>query len=78
MKNRLADLRAATYVADLPAGRPQPLDGPDRGSLADELTDGHRVVLAANHRKNPITESGDIDWQRVSRVKILRIENDLG
>jgi hypothetical protein len=78
LRNRLADLRAATYAGDIPAGRPRPLDGSDRNDMAVDLCDGYRLVFAANHRKNPMTSSGEVDWQRVSRVKILRIENDHG
>ena len=29
--------------------------------------------FCANHASNPVTENGDIDWPRISRVKILRI-----
>ena len=77
LKRRLADLRAATSVDDLVAGRPRALEGTDQLMVVD-LCDGHRMVFCANHPKNPMTESGELDWARVSRVKILRIEYDHG
>lgn len=74
LKNRLADLRAAVVAPELPAGRPRRLDGADSNLIALDLADGWRLVFAANHKRNPITESGSVDWEKVSRVKILRIE----
>ena len=75
LRHRLADLRATTHVTDLPAGHPRPMDGADRDHMAIDLSDGYRLVIAANHRKNPTTKFKDVDWRRVSRVKIVRIEN---
>ena len=77
LKRRLADIRAATSVEDLVAGRPRELAGSDPHMIVD-LSDGYYIVFGANHPNNPMTESGDLDWTRVSRVKILRIENDHG
>ena len=77
LKHRLADLHAATSPKDLLVGRPRELDGsgPKR-PMAIDLIDGHRIVFSANHPKPPTTESGDLDWSKVSRVKLLRIEKD--
>ena len=78
LRRRLADLRAATSVRDLIAGRPRELDVADRQHMAVDLWDGHRIVFCANHSKNPVTETDELDWSRISRVKILRIERDHG
>lgn len=74
LKHRLADLRAATSVKDLVVGWPRELDGVDRQHVALELCDGHRIVFSANHANNPMTAADDVDWPKVSRIKILRIE----
>jgi hypothetical protein len=76
LKRRLADLYAAVSVNDLIAGRPHELDGPPQRRIALELGDGHRLVFSANHVVLPKLESGKIDWSKVSRVKLLRIETD--
>lgn len=76
LKHRLADLRAALSIKDLMAGRPRRLDGTDQQYIAIDLCDGYRIVFCANHPYNPISGSGEIDWPRVSRIKILRIERD--
>lgn len=75
LKHRLADLRAATSPKDLVASLPRELDSGDSQHMAVDLCDGYRIVFSANHSNNPRTETGDLDWARVSRIKILRIES---
>jgi toxin HigB-1 len=73
LKRRLADLRAATSVKDLVAGRPR---GRESGrEISIDLCQGVCIVLCANHNNIPKLETGDTDWSRVTRVKILRIED---
>lgn len=78
LKHRLADMSAATSVGDLVAGRPRILGGAARQQMAVDLRDGYVIAFTANHAKNPMTETCDLDWKRVSRIKILRIERDNG
>lgn len=78
LKHRVADLRAAKSVKDMVAGQRRVLDGTQGRYMVVDLCDGRRIVFTANHTKNPITRSGDLDWERVSRIKILRIEGDHG
>jgi hypothetical protein len=78
LRHRLADLRAARSAMDLVAGRPRALDEPDGDCMVVDLCDGRRIVFAANHTNNPMTEANHVDWARVNRVKILRIEADNG
>lgn len=78
LKRRLADLRAATSVKDIVAGKPQVLFGKHKHQIAVELCDGYCLLFCANHNVNPLLESDEIDWSRVSRIKILRIENLYG
>lgn len=75
LKRRVADLRAATGVKDIVAGKPQVLLGKHKHQIAVELCDGYCLVFCANHNMNPLLQSDEIDWSRVSRIKILRIEN---
>ncbi|MBZ5524354.1 MAG: hypothetical protein LAP21_19120 [Acidobacteriia bacterium] len=74
LKHRLADLRAAASPKDLLAGHPQ--IGEDRQHMVITLCDGHRIVFKANHTNNPMTTNNELDWARISRIKILRIESD--
>jgi len=72
LKHRLADLRAAKTPKDLLAGHPR-VDESGSWMIVD-LSGDSRIVFKANHVKNPIGENGELDWSRVNRIKILRIE----
>jgi proteic killer suppression protein len=78
LKHRLADMRAATSVTDLVAGRPRPLQGTAPQRVVVDLCAGYCIVFAANHTKNPLTKSGEVDWKRVTRIKLLCIGRDHG
>jgi len=75
LKHRLADLRAAANGTDIVAGRPRFVDGTDDECIAVDLAGKWRIVFAANHVKNPRTDTNACDWAKVTRVKIMRIEN---
>jgi hypothetical protein len=74
LKHRLSDLRAAKSVKDLVAGRPR--IGDDKSHMVVDLGESHRLVFKANHTNNPLNPSNDLDWDRITRIKILRIESD--
>jgi hypothetical protein len=72
LRHRLADLCAAKSPHDIPIGNPRVL-GSDLTRMMVDLCDGFILTFCPNHPKNPQTESGLIDWQRVSRIKVLDI-----
>ncbi len=76
LRRRLADMRAATCVKDLVAGQPRELENPGRRNIVVGLCKGFRIVFCANHNVVPVLNSGGVDWAKVSRVKILRVESD--
>jgi proteic killer suppression protein len=78
LKRRLADLRAATSIKDLVVGRPHEVAGDSYSHLALELCEGSRLVFSANHNTVPVLKSGGVDWSKVRRVKIQKIERDHG
>jgi 3-oxoacyl-ACP reductase-like protein len=73
LKRRLADLRAASCVNDLVAGRRRTRSSRNR-QMALNLNKSSKIILCSNHNTTPILESGNVDWSKVTRVKILRIE----
>lgn len=73
LKNRLADLAAATCVDELVVGNPRKLSGEWNGRFMLDLPKNHSIVMVVNHEPIPITVEGDIDWRRVFRLKILHI-----
>ena len=72
LKHRLADIRAASTLTELPAGHLRvAVEGGGRALI--DLGGGYTIDLEANHRRNPTREGGDIEWGSVSRVKVMRI-----
>ena len=74
LRRRLSDLRAATSVKDLVAGKPRELARRPQSLFAVQLGGGARLVFRSNHIVTPVLASGNADWSQVTRVKILRIE----
>jgi hypothetical protein len=73
LRARLADLTAADTIADLPF-QPLPLDGKSL-ELAMTLGNGYKLILAPNHAATPVLHNDALDWSRVTRIKLLRIES---
>jgi hypothetical protein len=78
LKHRLADLRAATSIKDLLVGNPRSLPQPEGSNMVVDLCAGWHLVIAANHVSNPTTLENNLDWSRVTRIKILRLEEGHG
>jgi|ERR1043166_1093568 proteic killer suppression protein len=76
LKGRLSDLRAATSIGDLVAPRIIEIGDPRSNQIGIDLCDGYRMLVCANHPSNPTGESGSVDWSKVSRIKIMEIENE--
>jgi hypothetical protein len=74
LKRRLADLRSCTSIRDLLAGHPR--IAADGNLMVVDLADEYKLILQANHPKNPLKEDGNVDWTRVVRIKILAIGRD--
>lgn len=73
LRARLADLLAASSVAELSAGRPHPLTGDRAGEFALDLVHPQRLVFEAAHDPVPQAKDGGTDWSRVTRVCIIWI-----
>ena len=74
LKARLADLDAAAALSAIVVGRPRTSECAAEGDVLVDLTPDTRLVLRVNHQKVPRTQDGTVDWSRVSRVKIMRVE----
>jgi hypothetical protein len=78
LKHRLADLNAATSVSEILVGHPRILmSGEFNQHIVINLCDDYQIIISANHRRNPQSGNGNIDWRKVSRIKIMRIERNL-
>lgn len=74
LKRRLADLRAADSMADVAAGNAREVTADAGPVMVIDLCDGYAIIFHANHLKNPLNDSGAVDWSCVSRIKVLRVE----
>lgn len=74
LMDRLADLDAATSVTDILVGRPRVIQKETDEVMAVDLCKGFSMVFAANHKNKPTGDNGRIVWDRVTRVKILQIQ----
>lgn len=70
LHSRLADLRAASRVTELVAGRPHPLKGDRLGQFALDLFGGARLVFEPANDPIPRRDDASIDWSAVSIVCI--------
>ena len=76
LQRRLADLRAASSVKDLFSVSFGRVNQKLSNELKFKLGGGVSMVIASNHIMPPLLRSGKIDWKKVQRVKILRIEKE--
>lgn len=74
LRRRLADLRAAQSLVELPVGDPAFQDDTDGAIVVIRLTESYNLVVSPNHVSNPTNKAGDIAWDQVNRIKIERIE----
>jgi plasmid maintenance system killer protein len=77
LKRRLADLAAASVVSDLFVlpGSPHELTNDRDSKMAIDLINGKQLIFQSGHVTERLSQSGHIDWSRVSRIKILGLEN---
>jgi len=69
LRARIADLRAVTYLAQLPVGRPVVLEA-ERPQLRFELRAGWSMLMSVGHEQVPRTDGGALDQARVRRALV--------
>jgi len=73
LQRRLAELKAAKNVTELPAGRPHPYTGTTERRFSLDLAGGNRVLFIPSEEPPPRKEDGGIDWVAVAEVTIVFI-----
>lgn len=73
LRSRLADLSAATNVYDLPVGNPRLLQFTEPAQYVLDLAPPYVLHFCSAHVKPPYLPTGEVDWRRVNRIKILAI-----
>ena len=73
LQTRLAELEAAARVTELVAGHPHPLKGGRAGQFAVNLDGGRRLVCEPADDPLPLGDGGEVDWARVTTVRVTYI-----
>jgi hypothetical protein len=76
LKARLADLDSARTLAEVVVGHLRPAGSARCPDLFLDLTAEKRLVLRVNHSKLPLREDGAVEWGRVDRVRLIRLEGN--
>lgn len=70
LKRRLSDFRSINTIDELPLTKPKK----NTKNVSFDLPDGWHLVVTAGHGENPTLPNGKIDWTRVTRLKVVGIE----
>ena len=73
LRTRLADLRAVTAVGELPAGNVTYRGEGGGEAVMIDLGGNVSLELLPNHPTQRLTAEGKVEWNRVSRLKVVRI-----
>ena len=73
LRDRLADLDAATKIDDLLVGELRDFSYDELRCKALTIVGQHILVFCSNHTSEPKTLTGSIDWSNVRRIKIVMI-----
>jgi hypothetical protein len=71
---RLADLRAASHVLEVPLAEVRAASDSEPEHVVIPLAAGRSLFLCANHARPPRSPTGALVWERINRVRIIRLE----
>ncbi|MBP0635187.1 hypothetical protein [Cupriavidus sp. AcVe19-6a] len=74
LRTRLADLRASASPVDMVDLGFAVFDAGSDIQIFVYIDGGYAVTATVNNRPEPRLEDGQLDWKRVTRLKILSIE----
>jgi len=79
LQTRIAELRAYNYADEILFGTPI-LENETAYSFpvykVALMIDGYNIYFCSNHIEPAINDNNVIDWSRVSRIKIIEINNN--
>lgn len=70
LRRRLSDFRSIDSFDELPIAKPTKKSK----NITFDLPEDWQLVVTAGHSETPKLASGKIDWTKVTRLKIARIE----
>ena len=75
---RLTELAAAENLETLrklPQVRAHELLGDHAGQISLDVKHPYRLLVAPDHEETPRKEDGGLDWQKITKVKVLGVED---
>lgn len=77
LKRRLADIMAALNRNEILAGRQRIVTVDGQEFFKIDLTQGFVMTMEPAHHQARRTSSGNMDWERVRRVKLISIKEEI-
>ena len=78
VRQRLVELLAAdtlAVVARIPSARLHALKGERTGQFAVDVKHPFRLIFEPAHDPIPITDDGGVDLERITRIRVLSVED---
>ena len=78
---RLGELRAADnleVLRTLPQLRAHELKGNRTGQISLDVKHPYRLLIEPDHVEIPRKQDGGLDWQKITKVKVLGVEDTHG
>lgn len=76
--NRMAVLRAATCIEEVPVEKPyrrHELFHKRKGQFAVDITRNYRLIFEPNNNPLPLRKDGGLDLWKITEIKILEVED---
>lgn len=73
LKRRLADMRAEEFVTGLLAGSPGEITYQGNPAYKLNLSTQELLIFCSGNTPSPKLEDGSMNWDQVSRVKLMQI-----
>jgi plasmid maintenance system killer protein len=81
IQRRLTELQAAENLETLktlPQVRPHELTGNRAGQISLDIKHPYRLLVAPDYQSPPRKDDGGLDWKKVTKIKILKVEDTHG
>jgi plasmid maintenance system killer protein len=78
IQQRLFELQAAENLdtlRTLPQVRAHELSGNQAGQISLDIKHPYRLLITPDYEAPPRKDDGGLDWKKISKIKILKVDN---
>jgi proteic killer suppression protein len=78
---RLVELEAAEnleILRSLPQMRAHELSGDRAGQISLDIKHPYRLLIVPDHEETPLKKDGGLDWEEITKIRILGVEDTHG